>query len=51
MDIKKTLAEIDRLLSQLLVSGDNVLLLAAARQRLKAAYDAAGKDGDTFGHE
>lgn len=49
MDIKKTLAEIDRLLAQLLVSGDNVLLLAAARQRLKTAYDAAGEEDDDRG--
>ena len=49
MDIKTNLAEIYRLLAQLLVSGNNVLLLAAARQRLKAVYDAAGKEGDDRG--
>lgn len=51
MDFKKTLVEIDRLLAQLLVSGDSVLLLAAARQRLKAAYNAAGEEDDAHGHE
>lgn len=39
------LKEIDALLARITVSGDGVLLLAAARKLLKAVYDSA-KEGD-----
>lgn len=35
---------VDRLLAQMCVSGDNVLLLAAARSTLKQAYEELKKE-------
>lgn len=42
---KNSLKEIDALLARITVSGDGVLLLAAARQLLKAVYDKEENDG------
>lgn len=40
----KLLSEVDSLLAQIRVSGNDVFIMAAARQKLKAAYDALGKE-------
>lgn len=40
----KLLSEVDSILAQIRVSGNDVFLMAAARQKLKAAYDALGKE-------
>lgn len=37
----EALTNADKLLAQMVVSGDNVMLLAAARQALKQAYEKA----------
>lgn len=40
MSVKEHLAMADSVLSKIVVSGDNVMLLAMARQELKAAFEA-----------
>lgn len=40
----KLLGEVDSILAQIRVSGNDVFLMATARQKLKAAYDALGKE-------
>lgn len=42
--MKETLVKIDNLLSRMQVSGDNVLLLAAARSALLNVYQQMGED-------
>lgn len=37
--MKEHLEQADRLLAQMTVSGDNVMILAAARQALRQAYN------------
>ena len=41
----KLLSEVDSILAQIRVSGSDVFLMAAARQKLKAAFDGL-KEGD-----
>lgn len=41
----EALTNADKLLAQMVVSGDNVLLLAAARSALKQAYIELTKEG------
>lgn len=48
MEIMEYLMNADKLLAQMCVSGDNVLLLAAARSALKQAYTEL-KKGDANG--
>lgn len=45
------LLNIDRLLAQLCVSGDNVLLLAAARSALKQVYIGLSKEEENVPSE
>lgn len=44
VEVMEQLADIDRLLAQMCVSGDNVLLLAAARSALKQVYIELSKE-------
>ena len=43
-DAQTHLTTADSLLSKIYVSGDNVMLLATARQEIKAAFDALKED-------
>lgn len=45
MELIEALTNADKLLAQMVVSGDNVLLLAAARSALKQAYIELTKEG------
>lgn len=52
MNMKKLIEQVDRLLALLNVSGENVIILASARQALGEAYrmlpeDAPKQSGDT----
>lgn len=40
MNVKEILSSVDTILAQIPVSGNDVFLMAAARQKLKAAFDA-----------